>query len=281
MGWAGGSLSGYARPGGTRMCAANTVVLSKNELARRTGEKDQGWPRHRLAATCLDGGPVLGAVKLRDQRSWCQPPAAKGRDRQDPYVRVGRTADRRTRSRGSGAAGQSGLDPASVGTLDRSKVRPMAGQAARIINRSPVRSPSPAVRRPSGAPPAVRTVGGQADQPHGDVATSVGKINYPASTPMPSQDHHLGWTEEHSRGLADTHQDSSVPIETQMSSEMPPDEFAGVSECEIRELPGDAGASIEKRNHVCDGILPSRWNRVVPVSTTVQIGPTGRVGRGW
>jgi hypothetical protein len=41
-GWAGGSLSGYARPGGMRMCAANTVVLSKNELARRTGEKDQG-----------------------------------------------------------------------------------------------------------------------------------------------------------------------------------------------------------------------------------------------
>jgi hypothetical protein len=88
-------------------------------------------------------------------------------------------------------------------------------------DRQPITGPQPVTRgsAPIGAPPAVRTVGGQADQPHGGVATPVGKINYPASTPMATPRSCFAWTGEHSRGLADTHRDSSVPIETQIGKE--------------------------------------------------------------
>jgi hypothetical protein len=92
----------------------------------------------------------------------------------------------------------------------------MAGRAARIVNRSAdVRSPSPAARRPSGAPPAVRTVGEQADQPHG-CCHSVSKINSPASTPMTAPRSFAAWTQEQPNGLADTHRDSTVLSQTKM-----------------------------------------------------------------
>ena len=160
-GWAGGSLSG------TPDRAARGCVQRTLWCCQRTSSP--GAPETRIRAAAPPTRRDLTGWRSSPGRGEAEGSAllvsAAGSQRTCPTrsVRVGR----RTRSRGSGAAGQSGLDPASVGTLDRSKVRPMAGQAARIVNRSPVRSPSPAVRRPSGAPPAVRTVGGQADQPHG------------------------------------------------------------------------------------------------------------------
>jgi hypothetical protein len=77
------------------------------------------------------------------------------------------------------------------------------------------------------------------------IATPVGKINCPASTPMLAPRSCFAWTGEHSRGLADTHRDSSVPIETQIGSEILSDKFATVSECETPELRDDARAFLE------------------------------------
>lgn len=216
LGWAGGSLSGYARPGGTRRrvhgdhCGVVKEHAHPAHRRERSGQPRLGSPPPELAQDPdLEAAGPHGLM----QQVGCQPLGAEER-----RARRGNTdrprEPRQTRSRGSGALDKPGRGPAGVATLDNIE-GPPNGQPGRP-DRQPihrVRSPSPASRRPSGAPPTARTNGGQVDQPHG-IATPVSRNNHSGSMPVPAPRSLRSWTQQPSYGLADTHRDSPVPGET-------------------------------------------------------------------
>lgn len=217
LGWAGGSLSGYARPGGTRRRVHGDhcgVVKGHAHPAHRRERSRQ--PRIGSPPPGLAQDPDLEAAGPHSlmQQVGYQPLGADERRARRGGEDRPRGSLRRTRSRGSGALDKPGRGPASVGTLDNIE-GPPNGQPGhpdhQPIHR--VRSPSPASRRPSGAPPTVRTNSGQVDQPHG-IATPVSKINHSGSMPVPAPRSPSAWTQEQLSGLTDTRRDSPIPGKT-------------------------------------------------------------------